>query len=208
MAVARFNLYALSYSFLLLRARRDRWLALEVTGLVVFWYTFVHAVLAPLPSWPLRLAYLLVSHVVTSPLHVQIVLSHFAQDTTDLGPAECFAARQIRTTMDVQCPPSLDFVHGGLHMQVAHHLFPRLPRHNLREARDRYVVPFCAEHGLVYDEMRFVPGNGKVVARLQEVANQVRVLCCVASAQAQGELAAPPTRPKGALGPATVPPSA
>jgi len=208
MAVARFNLYALSYSFLLLRARRDRWLALEVTGLVVFWYTLVRAVLAPLPSWPLRLAYLLVSHVVTSPLHVQIVLSHFAQDTTDLGPAECFAARQIRTTMDVQCPPSLDFVHGGLHMQVAHHLFPRLPRHNLREARDRYVVPFCAEHGLVYDEMRFVPGNGKVVARLQEVANQVRVLCCVASAQAQGELAAPPTRPRGALGPATVPPSA
>lgn len=206
MAVARFNLYALSYSFLLLRARRDCWFALEVTGLAAFWYMFVHGVLAPLPSWPLRIAYLLVSHVVTSPLHVQIVLSHFAQDTTDLGPAECFAARQIRTTMDVQCPPSLDFLHGGLHMQVAHHLFPRLPRHNLREARDRYVVPFCAAHGLVYDEMCFVPGNGKVVARLQDIANQVRVLCCVAQAQAQGELAAP-QRPTGALGPPTAPPT-
>ncbi|WFD23497.1 sphingolipid 8-(E)-desaturase [Malassezia equina] len=207
MAVARFNLYALSYSFLFLRARRDRWFYLEACGLVVFWYSLVRYVLAPLPSWPLRLAYLLVSHVVTSPLHVQIVLSHFAQDTTDLGPMECFAARQIRTTMDVQCPPSLDFVHGGLHMQVAHHLFPRLPRHNLRHVRDRYVVPFCEEHGLVYEEMRFVPGNGKVVARLQEVANQVRVLCCVARAQAQGELSTTPARPTGAVGPSTVAPS-
>ncbi|WFD27624.1 sphingolipid 8-(E)-desaturase [Malassezia nana] len=201
MSVARFNLYALSYSFLLFRARRDRWFALEVMGLAVFWTTLIHSVLAPMPSWSLRIAYLLVSHIVTSPLHVQIVLSHFAQDTTDLGPVECFAARQIRTTMDVQCPRSLDFVHGGLHMQVAHHLFPRLPRHNLRAARDRYVLPFCAAHGLVYEEMRFLPGNGKVVARLQDVANQVRLLCRVASAQAQSELSAPPSHSRSGIEP-------
>ena len=73
-------------------------------------------------------------------------------------------------------------------MQVAHHLFPRLPRHNLREARDKFVEPFCNSQGLTYEEMRFVPGNNKVVARLQEIAYQVHVLCCVAQAQAQGTL--------------------
>ncbi|WFD31561.1 sphingolipid 8-(E)-desaturase [Malassezia sp. CBS 17886] len=188
MSIARFNLYALSYSFLLLRAKRDRWLLIEGVGVLVFWAWFGGLVLPALPSWKMLVAYLLISHIVTSPLHIQIVLSHFAQDTTDLGPQECFASRQVRTTMDVQCPSYMDFVHGGLHMQVTHHLFPRLPRHNLREARDRYVVPFCKEWGLIYEEMQFVPGNGKVLRRLQEVSDQVRFLFCVADAQARGKL--------------------
>lgn len=188
MSLARFNLYALSYGFLLTRARRDRWLLIEGAGLIFFWFWFIRFVLGNIPDWRMRLVYMLVSHVVTSPLHVQIVLSHFAQDTSDLGVMESFPSRQVRTTMDVSCPKYLDFFHGGLHMQVAHHLFPRLPRHNLRECRDRFVVPFCEEWGLHYDEMTFVPGNRKVLSRLLEVANQVRVLACVADAQAKGEL--------------------
>lgn len=188
MALARFNLYALSYGFLATRARHDKWFWYEVTGLGCFWYWYAVRVLQPLPSWGLVAAYLVLSHVFASPVHVQIVLSHFAQDTSDLGPQECFASRQIRTTMDVQCPSYLDFVHGGLHMQVTHHLFPRLPRHNLRETRDRFVAPFCRAQGLVYEERSFVPGNGKVLARLKEVADQVQFLFCVAEAQARGEL--------------------
>lgn len=188
MSLARFNLYALSYGFLLTRARRDRWLLIEGTGVIFFWFWFTRFVLGSIPDWRMRLVYMLVSHVVTSPLHVQIVLSHFAQDTSDLGVMESFPSRQVRTTMDVSCPKYLDFFHGGLHMQVAHHLFPRLPRHNLRECRDRFVVPFCEEWGLHYDEMTFVPGNRKVLSRLLEVANQVHVLARVADAQAKGEL--------------------
>ncbi|WFD02414.1 sphingolipid 8-(E)-desaturase [Malassezia obtusa] len=188
MSLARFNLYALSYGFLLLRARRDRWFWYEMTGLVAFWAWYGGLVLRALPSWGMVVVYLLVSHIAASPVHVQIVLSHFAQDTSDLGPQECFASRQIRTTMDVQCPSYLDFVHGGLHMQVTHHLFPRLPRHNLRETRDRFVRPFCDALGLVYEERKFGPGNGKVLARLKEVADQVHFLFCVADAQARGEL--------------------
>ena len=40
---------------------------------------------------------------------------------------------QLATTLDVDCPPWLDWLHGGLQFQVAHHVFPRVPRHNLRE---------------------------------------------------------------------------
>lgn len=188
MSLARFNLYALSYGFLATKAKRTKWFWYEVAGLAFYWYWFGGRVLAPLPSWGLRLAYLLVSHVCASPVHVQIVLSHFAQDTRDLGIQESFASRQVRTTMDVQCPTYLDFVHGGLHMQVTHHLFPRMPRHNLREARDRFVVPFCREHNLAYEEYGFGRGNGKVLSRLKEVSDQVQLLLRVAEAQAKGEL--------------------
>lgn len=188
MAFGRFNLYANSYGFLAAKARRDRWWALELTGLVTFWAWYGYGLLGSLPNWPVRLAYLMISHIVTSPLHVQIVLSHFAQSCDDLGLNESFASRQIRTTMDVDCPRWLDFVHGGLHMQVSHHLFPRLPRHNLREVRDRFVVPFAKEWGLEYHEYGFAKGNGRVLSTLKKVANQVHILAKVAEAQAKGEL--------------------
>ncbi|EST06004.1 Fatty acid desaturase, type 1 [Kalmanozyma brasiliensis GHG001] len=188
MAFGRFNLYANSYGFLATKARRDRWWALELVGLATFWTWYGYGLLGSLPSWPVRIGYLLISHIVTSPLHVQIVLSHFAQSCDDLGLSESFASRQIRTTMDVDCPTWLDFVHGGLHMQVSHHLFPRVPRHNLREVRDRFVVPFAKKWGLEYHEYSFTKGNGRVLATLKRVADQVHILGKVAQAQAKGEL--------------------
>jgi len=90
--------------------------------------------------------------------------------------------------MDVLCPPFLDFIHGGLQFQVTHHLFPRLPRHNLRECRDRFVRPFAEKWGLDYVEYGFAEGNGKVLNTLKGVAAQVRVLVEVAEAARKGEL--------------------
>lgn len=99
--------------------------------------------------------------------------------TADLGPVESFPHRQLRTTTDVICPPVLSFVHGGLHLQVTHHLFPRLPRHNLREA-SVLVKEFAKEQGLVYAEFGFISGNGEVLSVLKNVADQARIVGMVA----------------------------
>ncbi|KAF5313204.1 hypothetical protein D9619_003494 [Psilocybe cf. subviscida] len=181
MAFARFNLYVNSYVYLWQKAfdtRRARgagwsW-GLEVTGIVFFWCWFGR-VLVGCGDWKTALAYLFVSHAVTSPLHVQIVLSHFSMSTGDLGPTECFPHRQMRTTSDVVCSPSIEFLHGGLHLQVTHHLFPRLPRHNLRRA-SALVKEFAREQGLTYAEFGFVQGNRDVLGTLKAVADQVRIM--------------------------------
>ncbi|KAL9715877.1 hypothetical protein Ac2012v2_000320 [Leucoagaricus gongylophorus] len=190
MAFARFNLYALSYRFLLkkafdkTRARGGRWaFSLEIAGILFFWCWF-GSLLYGCGSWIKALVYLLVSHVVTSPLHVQIVLSHFSMSTADLGPTESFVHRQMRTTTDVICSDNVSFLHGGLHLQVTHHLFPRLPRHNLRQA-SQLVKEFAKEQGLVYAEFGFVNGNQKVLGVLRDVADQVKVLGKVASVEAR-----------------------
>jgi delta8-fatty-acid desaturase len=83
MSLARFNLYRLSYEFLIKKTISPRkgkhatwthWY--EVAGILVFW-TWYAAVLRGTGSWPRALAYLLVSNVVPSPLHVQVrVLPH------------------------------------------------------------------------------------------------------------------------------------
>ncbi|KAF7966252.1 hypothetical protein HWV62_39423 [Athelia sp. TMB] len=116
-----------------------------------------------------------------------IVLSHYSMSTADMGPTESFPRRQLRTTTDVTCPPSLQFLHGGLHLQVTHHLFPRLPRHNLRAA-SALVKVFAKEQGLTYNEFGFVEGNKDVVNHLRGVAEQIAILGRVAEAEVREQL--------------------
>lgn len=81
MSLARFNLYANSYGFLARRAfkrglgkRERRTYAAEILGIVVFWLWFGR-VLYGCGSWQKALAYLLVSHIATSPIHIQVSIS-------------------------------------------------------------------------------------------------------------------------------------
>ncbi|CDO71652.1 hypothetical protein BN946_scf184911.g123 [Trametes cinnabarina] len=188
LSLARFNLYANSYGYLANTAfepRRFRggrwwwWAEIACLGLFFVWFG---ALLRGCGTWRRALVYLLVSHIAASPVHVQIVLSHFSRSTDDLGPAESFFARQLRTTVDVICSPRIEFIHGGLHLQVTHHLFPRLPRHNLREA-SLIVKEFAKERGLEYAEFGFVEGNGEVRGVLKQVADQLKIVGMVADSE-------------------------
>lgn len=177
----RFNLYRLSWEYLLSPTQAPRkgpawWHRyLELAGQIFFWYWFGYQTLyLAIPSWSSRLVFLLISHMVTAPLHVQITLSHFAMSTSDLGIHESFAQKMLRTTMDVDCPQWLDFIHGGLQFQAVHHLYPRIPRHNLRRAQSR-IMKFCAEVNIPYTIYGFGTGNQKVIGRLAQVAKQVEI---------------------------------
>lgn len=179
--MGRFNLYVLAWSYLLSPTQAPRkgpawWHRhLEIAGQVFFWYWFGYQTMyLRIPTWSSRITFLLISHMVTGPLHVQLTLSHFAMSTADLGIHESFAQKMLRTTMDVDCPPWMDFIHGGLQFQVVHHLFPRLPRHNLRRAQ-KYVKAFCDEVGIPYVIFSFERGNKEVIGRLGEVAGQLKV---------------------------------
>ena len=77
--------------------------------------------------------------------------------------------------MDVDCPPWLDWIHGGLQFQAIHHLFPRVPRHNLRNAQGM-VQEFCNDVGIPYALYGFADGNKQVIGRLAEVSRQAAIL--------------------------------
>ncbi|KAI2627506.1 fatty acid desaturase [Hypoxylon sp. NC1633] len=177
----RLNLYRLSWDHLIAgRGPRKgpawwhRWL--EIAGHVFFWTWYFYGVLyKSIPgNWD-RFIFFLVSHMVPMPVHAQICLSHFAMSTSDLGPHESFAQKMLRTTMDIECPQWLDFFHGGLQFQVIHHLFPRIPRHNLRRAQ-KLVQDFCNEVDIPYALYGFVDGNRHVVGTLAEVSRQAAIL--------------------------------
>ena len=58
---------------------RNRWFAFEVAGLAFFW-TWFGMLLKGLPNAKTRVMYLLVSHIVTSPVHVQVGLATATHD--------------------------------------------------------------------------------------------------------------------------------
>ena len=177
----RFNLYRLSWEYLILGlgprkgpARWHRWF--EIAGHLFFWTWFGYGIVyKSIPTGWGRFAFVMVSHMITAPLHVQITLSHFAMSTADLGVNESFPQKMLRTTMDVDCPEWLDFIHGGLQFQAIHHLYPRIPRHNLRKTQ-KLVQGFCQEVGIPYALYGFVDGNKEVIGRLGDVGKQAAIL--------------------------------
>lgn len=189
LSLARFNLYALSYIWVFTKAKRDAFFYYEAGGMCFYWlwYGSMLRSVARMGGWKMALAYLLVSHIVASPVHVQIVLSHFACSTDDLGPSESFVSRQIRTTMDVVCGENIEWIHGGLHMQVTHHLFPRLPRHNARKA-SLITKEFSREQDLKYLEYGWIHGNKMVLSTLEDVANQLHILKQVADKEVREKM--------------------
>ena len=177
----RFNLYVLSWQYIFLGQGPRKGPAwwhryLEIVGQVFFWYWFGYLIVyKSIPTAWDRFVFVMISHMITMPVHVQITLSHFAMSTADLGVAESFPQRMLRTTMDVDCPPWLDFVHGGLQFQAVHHLFPRVPRHNLRKCQGM-VRQFCEDVGIPYAIYGFTKGNEMVLSRLGEIAKQARIM--------------------------------
>lgn len=176
----RFNLYRLSWEHLLLgqgpRHGKAAWFRyFELAGLSFFFFWFFYLLVGSIEGGWNKFMYIMVSHMATMLVHVQITLSHFAMSTSDLGVSESFASRQLRTTMDVDCPAWLDFLHGGLQFQAIHHLFPRLPRHNLRRAQP-FVVDFCKEVGLPYSIYGFGKGNEVVISKLSEIGKQCSIM--------------------------------
>lgn len=188
----RFNLYRLSWEYIILGlgprkgpAKWHRWL--ELAGQIFFWTWFGYGIVyKSIPTGWDRFVFVMVSHMVTMPVHLQITLSHFAMSTADLGPHESFPQRMLRTTMDVDCPQWLDFIHGGLQFQAIHHLYPRIPRHNLRRTQ-KLVQEFCTEVDIPYALYGFVGGNQVVIGRLAEVSRQAAILAKCQKVLAQSD---------------------
>ncbi|KAG4441690.1 hypothetical protein IFR05_002824 [Cadophora sp. M221] len=175
----RFNLYVLSLEFIFMDKgpKSNRWHRFyELSGQVFFWFWFGYLIMwCSIPTWTQRILFLMISHMVTMPLHVQFTLSHFAMSTITPSRNEPWALQQLRTTMDVDCPAWLDWMHGGLQFQTIHHLFPTMPRHNLRQASEEVKV-WSEEVGVKYEVYGFVECNGKVLSRLEEIGRQARYM--------------------------------
>jgi fatty acid desaturase len=85
-----------------------------------------------------------------------------------------FLRRQVLTSRNVTGSRPVDFVLGGLNYQIEHHLFPNMPRPNLRHAQP-LVRAFCAQHGLPYVEASLFGSYAQAIRHLHAVGAPLRL---------------------------------
>lgn len=172
MVVARFNLYL--QTFLLLFSRRrvpDR--AINILGILVFWTWFPLLVMR-LPNWNERFLFVLASFCVSSIQHVQFCLNHFAADVYVGAPkGNDWFQKQTSGTIDISCSSWMDWFFGGLQFQLEHHLFPRMPRCQLRNISP-IVQELCKKHNLPYRSLSFLEANVWTFKTLRAAALEAR----------------------------------
>ena len=79
-----------------------------------------------------------------------------------------YLRKQVLTSRNVRGGWLVDTVLGGLNYQIEHHLFPSMPRANLRRAQI-LVRRFCAEHGVDYCEMSLWRSWREVLRHLDRI---------------------------------------
>jgi fatty acid desaturase len=81
--------------------------------------------------------------------------------------------RQVLTARNIRPGAVTDFLFGGLNYQIEHHLFPSMPRANLRRAR-LIVRSYCEKYGIPYHEVSAVASYREVARYLGEVSKAAR----------------------------------
>jgi fatty acid desaturase len=79
-----------------------------------------------------------------------------------------FLRRQVLLSRNIRGGLPTNFALGGLNYQIEHHLFPSMPRPNLRRAQP-IVRDFCADHRVTYTETGLLSAYRIVVRYLNQV---------------------------------------
>jgi fatty acid desaturase len=84
-----------------------------------------------------------------------------------------FLRRQVLTSRNVAGSRLVDFLLGGLNYQIEHHLFPNMPRPNLRRAQP-LVRGFCTQHNIPYTEATMFGSYAEALRHLHTVGAPLR----------------------------------
>ncbi|WP_019927492.1 acyl-CoA desaturase [Nocardia sp. BMG111209] len=99
--------------------------------------------------------------------------NHKGMEILSAGDSTDFLRRQVLTSRNVKGGPVTDTALGGLNYQIEHHLFPSMPRPNLRAARP-LVREFCAEAGVPYRETSLLDSYSDALRYLDTVSRAAR----------------------------------
>jgi fatty acid desaturase len=86
-----------------------------------------------------------------------------------------FLRRQVLTSRNVRGGWLTDIALGGLNYQIEHHLFPSMPRPNLRRSQP-LIREFCRQRGLPYCEASLVGSYAQALRHLAIIGRQSRTV--------------------------------
>jgi fatty acid desaturase len=123
----------------------------ELAMMALHYLLYFGMVFACLPLWQ-GIIFLLVNQMLFGLyLGSTFAPNHKGMPILEKAPPLDFLRRQVLTARNVHAHPFNDFWYGGLNYQIEHHLFPSMPRNNLKAAQ-RVIKAFCQEHEVSYYE--------------------------------------------------------
>ena len=147
--------------------QRDHASAVEISLIMLhaaLYLTVVLLVLSPLKA----LAFIVVQQAVFSfYLGISFAPNHKGMPIIETATVASFARRQVVTARNITGGRFTDFMLGGLNYQIEHHLFPWMPRPNLRRAQG-LVRDFCVATDLGYREESFIESFRQIVHHLSD----------------------------------------
>jgi fatty acid desaturase len=179
------SLHVASIRALAGRAARYRaWEAAALAVHVAGYLTVVILVLSPVKA--------VVFIVVQQALFGLYLGSSFAPNHKGMpilaaGDQSDFLRRQVLTSRNVRGGWLTDFALGGLNYQIEHHLFPSMPRPNLRHSQ-ALVAAFCQQRDLPYSQASLGGSYAQALRHLNAVGRQ-------AGSAASSLVAAAPVEP-------------
>jgi fatty acid desaturase len=139
-------------------------LTIHYTFLTIFCFLY-------LPSIGAAIAFLLLAEFVGGAGIANIVfMNHYGME----HPKELntnFVSLQLTTTTDIDPSLWMNWFSGGLNLQIEHHLFPTMPRHNLLKLRP-IVQKFCKDNGLPYRSQPFVLCMQDILGTLSSMSKE------------------------------------
>jgi fatty acid desaturase len=167
------NLHISSVRATLDRDSRAPWRRLEL-GLIVVRLTAYLAVLVLLLPPGLAAAFLAIQMGVFGVcLGAAFAPAHKGMPIVPATMRLDFLRRQVMVSRNVYGNPFVDFFMGGLNYQIEHHLFPSMPRCNLKLARP-LVRRHCESAGIDYLEVGLFHSYALVVDYLNNVGLRAR----------------------------------
>jgi fatty acid desaturase len=166
-----FNLHVSSVRALLRPGIAHRW----TEGFLLLGYAVLYAaLLITTLTWAQALVFLVIHQCLFGVyLGCSFAPSHKGMPTLTPEQDADPLLRQVLSSRNIRGGPFVDFALGGLNLQIEHHLFPSMPRPNLRLAQP-IVEQHCRSHGISYAESSLLGSYGLALRHLHRVGAPLR----------------------------------
>ncbi len=100
--------------------------------------------------------------------------NHKGMPMLDKATKVDFLREQVLTARNIRGNILIDVWYGGLNYQIEHHLFPAMPRQNLRHAQG-IVKKFCVAHSIPYHETGVVQSYVEILSHMRDIGRLAAV---------------------------------
>ncbi|MER7890047.1 acyl-CoA desaturase [Micromonospora sp. NPDC094482] len=162
------HLHAISFRAMVSRRDRIRRRPVEATLLALHFGGYVAAVVTVLSPGQ-AVAFVLVNQgLLGLYLGSSFAPNHKGMPILAADDEVDYLRRQVLTSRNVRGGWFMDGLLGGLNYQIEHHLFPSMPRPNLRRAQP-LIRDFCAQHDISYHETTLWHSWSQALSHLRSV---------------------------------------